>query len=218
MITSLHFLFLEPIALICCPLSSAWTPSRTFLSECYKHFSFRKSTSARSQSPICHYPSSTRWPTLIIKRPFTQHPELHNTSLKRGHIKMLIISSSSPLNHYPKHVAIHEIYRFKILSFVSAVAVQISEGNLSYLLSTVADNWDHPICDLCHVFRRKFFIHLPSPTCILNAPPNILPLDFVVVLISVWAHAVAQLVEAPRYKWEGRGFDSLWCHWKFSLI
>ena len=30
-------------------------------------------------------------------------------------------------------------------------------------------------------------------------------------------HAVVQLVEAPRYKPEGRGFDSLWCHWNFSF-
>jgi len=30
-------------------------------------------------------------------------------------------------------------------------------------------------------------------------------------------HAVAQLVEALRYKWEGHGFDSRWCHWNFSL-
>jgi hypothetical protein len=28
---------------------------------------------------------------------------------------------------------------------------------------------------------------------------------------------VAQLVEALRYKPEGRGFDSRFCHWKFSL-
>jgi hypothetical protein len=27
---------------------------------------------------------------------------------------------------------------------------------------------------------------------------------------------VAQFVEALRYKPEGRGFDSLWCHWHFS--
>ena len=27
-----------------------------------------------------------------------------------------------------------------------------------------------------------------------------------------WEHAVAQLVEALRYKPEGRGFDSRWCH------
>ena len=30
-------------------------------------------------------------------------------------------------------------------------------------------------------------------------------------------HTVAQLVEAQRYKSEGRGFDSRWCHWNFSL-
>jgi len=28
---------------------------------------------------------------------------------------------------------------------------------------------------------------------------------------------VAQLVEALRYKPEGRGFDSRWCHWNFLL-
>ena len=28
--------------------------------------------------------------------------------------------------------------------------------------------------------------------------------------------AVAQLVEALRYKSEGRGFDSRWCHWNPS--
>jgi hypothetical protein len=28
---------------------------------------------------------------------------------------------------------------------------------------------------------------------------------------------VAQLVEALRYKQEGRGFDSRWCHWNISL-
>ena len=28
---------------------------------------------------------------------------------------------------------------------------------------------------------------------------------------------MVQLVEALRYKPEGRGFDSRWCHWNFSL-
>jgi len=28
---------------------------------------------------------------------------------------------------------------------------------------------------------------------------------------------VAQLVEAFRYKSEGHGFDSRWCHWIFLL-
>jgi hypothetical protein len=30
-------------------------------------------------------------------------------------------------------------------------------------------------------------------------------------------HAVAQFVEAQRFKPEGRGFDSRWCHWNFSM-
>jgi hypothetical protein len=30
-------------------------------------------------------------------------------------------------------------------------------------------------------------------------------------------YAVAQLVEALRYKPQGRGLDSQWCHWHFSL-
>jgi len=31
------------------------------------------------------------------------------------------------------------------------------------------------------------------------------------------SYAVAQLVEALRYKPEGRGFDSRWCHWIFFI-
>jgi len=30
-------------------------------------------------------------------------------------------------------------------------------------------------------------------------------------------HTVAQFVEALRYKLEGRGLLSRWCHWNFSL-
>jgi len=36
-------------------------------------------------------------------------------------------------------------------------------------------------------------------------------------LHGITGHAVAQLVEALHYKSEGRGFDSRWCHWNFSL-
>jgi hypothetical protein len=32
-----------------------------------------------------------------------------------------------------------------------------------------------------------------------------------------WVHAIAQLIEVLRYKLEGHGFDSRWCHWNFSL-
>jgi hypothetical protein len=33
-----------------------------------------------------------------------------------------------------------------------------------------------------------------------------------------WWHAVAQLVEALRYKPEDQGFNSRWFHWNFSLM
>jgi hypothetical protein len=36
-------------------------------------------------------------------------------------------------------------------------------------------------------------------------------------LLIKWGHAVAHLVEAVRYKPEGRGFDSRWCHWNYTL-
>jgi hypothetical protein len=34
---------------------------------------------------------------------------------------------------------------------------------------------------------------------------------------SILWYAVAQFVEALRYKPEGRGFDFRWCHWNISL-
>ena len=37
------------------------------------------------------------------------------------------------------------------------------------------------------------------------------------ILVSCTGHTVAQLVEVLRYKPEGSGFDSLQCHWNFSL-
>jgi hypothetical protein len=32
-----------------------------------------------------------------------------------------------------------------------------------------------------------------------------------------WGYAVAQLVEALRYKLEDRGFDFRWSHWNFFI-
>ena len=39
--------------------------------------------------------------------------------------------------------------------------------------------------------------------------------DFLDVILM--QHTVTQLVEVLRYKPEGRGFDSRWCHWNFLL-
>jgi hypothetical protein len=40
---------------------------------------------------------------------------------------------------------------------------------------------------------------------------------FIVPAAQILGHAVAQLVQALRYKPEGRGFDSRWCKWNLSL-
>ena len=39
----------------------------------------------------------------------------------------------------------------------------------------------------------------------------------ILIIRQPGGHVVAQLAEAMRYKLEGRGFDSRWCHWNFSL-
>jgi hypothetical protein len=46
----------------------------------------------------------------------------------------------------------------------------------------------------------------------------LLPFEFLLSEIVWRGHAVAQLVEALRYKPDCRGFDSRWCHWNFLLI
>ena len=38
-----------------------------------------------------------------------------------------------------------------------------------------------------------------------------------VIYSNCMGYAVAQLVDALRYKSEGGGFDSRWFHWNFSL-
>ena len=45
---------------------------------------------------------------------------------------------------------------------------------------------------------------------------TILKLKYISVC-AMEGYAVVQLVEALRYKSEGRGFDSRWSHWSFSV-
>jgi len=40
---------------------------------------------------------------------------------------------------------------------------------------------------------------------------------FSLTVLSGGGHAMAQMLEVLRYKPDGHGFDSWWCHWKFSL-
>jgi len=63
---------------------------------------------------------------------------------------------------------------------------------------------------------------VPRATKFASAAPNICGIGFVSPFwhLECWkvraSVAVAQLVEALRYKPEGRGFDSRWCHWNFA--
>ena len=60
---------------------------------------------------------------------------------------------------------------------------------------------------------------LTEPAIYLGQPPFIrwiTPL-YIQTCTTYWRHAVAQFVEALRYKPEGRGFDSRWCNWNFSM-
>ena len=41
--------------------------------------------------------------------------------------------------------------------------------------------------------------------------------DYKGIKPTYWGHAVAQLVEVLRYKPEGCGFDSRWCHCIFFI-
>jgi len=64
---------------------------------------------------------------------------------------------------------------------------------------------------MCFVELTKNVVLL----CLNNI--NLLTPLFEVQYVYSGGHAVAQLVEALRYKSEGCRLDSRWCHWNFSL-
>ena len=67
--------------------------------------------------------------------------------------------------------------------------------------STFGTGTNHKFQKLCSINRLQTVIHQFAAY----------------IYIYIGGHAVAQLIEALRYKPGGRGFDSRWCHWNFSL-
>ena len=63
----------------------------------------------------------------------------------------------------------------------------------------------------------SFRFTVPLKEFMTYRTPRLLAYEELKVRTVHWGTAVAQLVEALRYKSEGRGFDSRWCHWNFSL-
>ena len=60
-----------------------------------------------------------------------------------------------------------------------------------------------------------------SLQCSPNTTENLLSADEKMVDFPnhcyVVGHSMVHLFEVLRYKLKGRGFDSYWCHWNFSL-
>jgi len=76
--------------------------------------------------------------------------------------------------------------------------------------------------------KAAFYLYNPQPCANYGSHNNawtwyeqsflkVHSLCFTILLYFLRGHAVVQLVEALCYKPEGRGFDSRWCHWNFSL-
>jgi len=53
-------------------------------------------------------------------------------------------------------------------------------------------------CDVCYWYTKSILRH-----------------KFLILGTYILVYTLAQLVEALRYKPEGRGFDSRWRHWNF---
>jgi hypothetical protein len=58
---------------------------------------------------------------------------------------------------------------------------------------------------------------IAKDACCVDQAIGLQPLGLSLGPAVVVGNAVAQLVEALRYKPEGRGFDSRWCHWIFFI-
>ena len=59
-------------------------------------------------------------------------------------------------------------------------------------------------------------VHCVTVCCVLKIE-TASSSEILVPFRETWGYMVAKLVEALRYKPEGRGFDSRWCHYNFSL-
>jgi len=68
----------------------------------------------------------------------------------------------------------------------------------------------------CIISNFEFQIHAKN-TRMTREDIVLLGLFKSICTVLLCEHAVAQLVEALRYKSEGRGLDSRWCYCNFSL-
>ena len=97
-------------------------------------------------------------------------------------------------------------------------------GNFTFAFQASNPTYSLNIWILLGIHSQKILVEDPPPptnsinTSCFSSTLKCSRTHFIQLCISCReGHAVAQLVEALRYKSEGRGFDSRWCHWNFSL-
>jgi hypothetical protein len=96
-----------------------------------------------------------------------------------------------------------------------------SRGSRRVICATVLlrPNSNNNICEVQNT--NKSAIELQTDIFYLIAAHKSFVIDITSISPQSYKHwgtlLVAQLVQALRYKPEVRGFDSRWCHWKFSL-
>ena len=68
------------------------------------------------------------------------------------------------------------------------------------------------------VSNMTLYINIMTKIMSITLTQCLQPHTVIALIICYFlGHVVAQLVEALCYKLEGRGFDSRWCHWNYSL-
>jgi hypothetical protein len=92
--------------------------------------------------------------------------------------------------------------RLVVVFHVSKASVKQSKMYYSWTAES-----SQPLTSRHNVAPQKSLIFKPKTFSLLNYS---LPHEDM-------GYAMAQLVEALRYKSEGRGFDSRWSHWNFSV-
>jgi hypothetical protein len=75
-----------------------------------------------------------------------------------------------------------------------------------------------PRVGLGEIWRRETHLFLPGfETRTAFFATGSYTDDTILAITRTTIRLLTQLVKALRYMSEGRGFDSQWCHWNFSL-